>query len=90
MCPAPVALQIAQRVVAQDHDVAAAPAVTAVGTALRHMGFAAEAHAAVAAGAGLHVDPRAVMEHQAIVTAAGAAARLAIVGRSIHPKGESP
>jgi hypothetical protein len=75
MGPAPEALQIAQRVVAQDHDVPAAPPVPAVGSALRDMGFPAEAHAAVAAGAGLHMDPRAVMEHQAIVTAAGGSAR---------------
>ena len=57
------ALQVAQRVVAHDTHVAAAPAVAAVGPAARDVRFAAEAHAAVAAGAGLDVDPRAIVEH---------------------------
>ena len=46
-------LQVAQRVVAHEHDVAAAAAVAAVGTALRHARLAAERHAAVAAAPGL-------------------------------------
>ena len=41
---------------ADEHDVAAAAAVAAVGTALGHVRLAAEAHAAVAARAGLHLD----------------------------------
>ena len=61
---APEALQVAQRVVADEHDVAAAPAVAAVGAAARHVRFAAEAHAAVAAGAGLDVDSRAIVQHR--------------------------
>ena len=50
---APEALEVAQRVVAHEHHVAAAAAVAAVGAALGHVGLAAEAQAAVAAGAGL-------------------------------------
>ena len=45
-------LQVAQRVVADEHDVAAVPAVAAVGPAVRDVRLAAEAHAAVAAAAG--------------------------------------
>jgi NADP-dependent 3-hydroxy acid dehydrogenase YdfG len=63
MGSAPEALQVAQRVLAHDHDLAAAPAVTAVGAATGDVGFAAEARAAVAAGPGLDVDPRAIVEH---------------------------
>ena len=70
---APERLQVAQRVVAHEHDVAAAPAVAAVGPAARHVRFAAEARAAVAAGAGLHVDPRAVVEHRSHRDSRGAA-----------------
>ena len=50
------ALKVAQRVVAHEHDVAAAAAVAAIGTPLGHVGLAAEAEAAVTACAGLHVD----------------------------------
>src|SRR5271166_5915061 len=57
------ALQVSQRLVAHDEHIAAAPAVAAVGTAARHVRFAAEAHAAVAAGSGLDVDPRAIVQH---------------------------
>ena len=67
---APEALQIAQRIVAHEHHLAAVSAVSAVGTAARHVRFPAEAHAAVAAGARLDVDPRAIVEHPPIVTAA--------------------
>jgi NADPH:quinone reductase-like Zn-dependent oxidoreductase len=56
-------LQVAQRVVAQQHDVAAAPAVAAVGAAARHVGLAAERAAAVPAAAALHEDARLVIEH---------------------------
>ena len=45
-------LQVAQRVVADEHDVAAVAAVAAVGPAVRDVRLAAEAHAAVAAAAG--------------------------------------
>jgi hypothetical protein len=53
---APEALEVAQVVVAHEHNVAAPSAVTAVGAALGNVGLAAEAEAAVAAGTGLHVD----------------------------------
>ena len=56
-------LQVAQRSVAHDHHVAAATAVAAVGAAARDVRFAAEAHAAVTAGAGLHMDSRAIVKH---------------------------
>ncbi len=58
---APEALEIAQRVVAHEHHVAAAAAVAAVGSALGHVRFAAEAQAAVTATAGHHVDSSAVL-----------------------------
>ena len=48
----PVGLQIAQRVVADEHDIAAAAAVAAVGSAPGDVGLPAEAEAAVAAGSG--------------------------------------
>ena len=57
------ALQVAQRVIAHDDHVSPAPAVAAIGAAARHVGFAAKAHAAVAAGACLDVDPRAIVKH---------------------------
>ena len=58
---APERLQIAQRVRAHQHDVAAAAAVAAVGTALGHVGLAAEAEGSVAPAAGLNVDSRAIV-----------------------------
>ena len=60
---APEPLQVAQRVLADEQDAAAAPAVAAVGPALGHVGLAAKAHRAVTAGAGGHMDPRAIGEH---------------------------
>ena len=48
--------------VGDEHDVAAAPAVAAVGPAARHELLAAEADAAVAAVAGSDVDRRLVDE----------------------------
>ena len=60
---APEALQVAQRLVADEHDVTSAPAVASVGTAARDVRFAAEARTAVAAGAGLYVNPRAIVKH---------------------------
>ncbi len=56
-------LQVAQRVVADQHDVAAAPTVAAVGTAARHVRLAPEGQAAVAAAARLDPDPCLVVEH---------------------------
>src|SRR5512140_3224204 len=58
---APEALEIAQRVVAHQDDVAAAPAVATIRSALRHVRLAPEAQAAVAAGAGRDVDSRAIL-----------------------------
>ena len=63
------ALQVAQRLVAQHEHRSSAPPVAAVRAATRDVGFAAEAHAAVAAGAGLHVDPRSIGKHASILTA---------------------
>ena len=56
-------LQVAQRVVAEQDDVAAVAAVAAVGPAARHVGLAAEGQAAVPAAAGLHEDASLVVEH---------------------------
>ena len=63
--PAPVALKIPQRGVADGQHVAAAPAVAAVGPAPGHVGFAAEADGAVTARPGLDMDSCAVVEHPA-------------------------
>src|SRR6202012_1214587 len=63
--PALQLVLVAQRVVAEQDHVAAAAAVAAVGTALRHMRFTSEADAAVAAGARLHLYLLAVVEHGA-------------------------
>ena len=60
---APEAGQVAQRGVHHDRDVAAAAAVAAVRTALRHVRLAPEGNDAVPAGASLHVDARPVVEH---------------------------
>ncbi len=58
------ALEVAQVVVAAQDDVAAAAAVAAVGPALGDVRLAAERQAAVAARAGAHLDPGAVVEHR--------------------------
>ena len=55
--------QVAQRRVHDEDDVAAAPAVAAVGTALGNVRLAPERDRAVAAGTAPHVDTRAVVEH---------------------------
>ncbi len=52
LAAAAVALEVAHRVIADEHHVAAAPAIPAVGTPSGHVSFPAEAEAAVAAGAG--------------------------------------
>jgi hypothetical protein len=57
-------LQVAQRVVADQHDRPTASAVAAVGTASRNVRLAAERHAAVSAAPGLDQDARLVVEHQ--------------------------
>ena len=43
------ALEVAQRVTAHEHDIAAAAAIAPVGSALGHVGFTAERQAAVTA-----------------------------------------
>jgi NADP-dependent 3-hydroxy acid dehydrogenase YdfG len=53
--PAPVALEVAQRGVADEHDVPSAATVTAVGSSFRHVRLAAKAQCAVTTGAGANV-----------------------------------
>ena len=60
---APEGLQVAQRVVAAQHDVAAAAAVAAVGPALGHARLAPEGQRPVAAPSGLDLDPCAIGQH---------------------------
>jgi NADP-dependent 3-hydroxy acid dehydrogenase YdfG len=69
----PEALQITQRVVAEEHHFSAAPAVATVGTAPRHVRLASEARTPVPSGAGLQMDSRVVMQHAGIVTASSPA-----------------
>jgi hypothetical protein len=66
MRAAPIALEVAQRFVADDDHIAASAAIAAVGTASRHMGFPPEADAAIAAAACTDKDPRTI-EHTLIV-----------------------
>ena len=58
---APIALEIAQRVVTNEHDVAAATTVAAVRTALGDVRFAAEAEAPVAPAARADEDSRSIL-----------------------------
>jgi hypothetical protein len=69
--PALEGLQVAQVVVADQHDVAAAAAVAAVGPAAGDVGLPPEGVHAVAARAGLHEDARLVVEHWRSSQAAG-------------------
>ena len=57
------ALQVAQVVVAAQHDVAAVAAVAAVRPALGHVRLAPEGQAAVAPRAGAYLDACAVVQH---------------------------
>src|SRR4051794_29803707 len=59
----PERLQVAQRVVAAQDDIAAAAAVAAVGAALGDVRLAAERQRAVAAGAGSDLQVGAIREH---------------------------
>jgi hypothetical protein len=61
--------QISPLRVADQHDVAAAAAITAVGPSPGDMGLAPEADHAVAAAASLHVDLRPVEKHPATLDA---------------------
>ena len=59
--------EVAALGVADQHDVAAAPAVAAVGTAARHVRLAPKADHAVAAAAALHIDLGSIEKHGAKV-----------------------
>ena len=59
--PAAISLQIPQRVVADQHYVAAPASVAPIRPAARHVSLAAEAQAAVSTGSGLNVDSRAIL-----------------------------
>ena len=61
--PALEGLQVAKRVVAEQHDGAAVPAVAAIGPALGHVRLPAEAHATVPAAARLDEDACLVVQH---------------------------
>ena len=70
----------------RDHDdVAAASAVAAVGPAARNVRLAAEADAAVAAAARLHVDCRPVIEHDPEPSAAYRPSRCDVVALHSWP-----
>ncbi len=56
--------EVAARAVGDEDDVAAAPAVAAVGPAPRHVRLAAEGDDAVAAGTALHVHLCPILEHR--------------------------
>ena len=56
--------QVAQILVRDEHDVAAAAAVAAVGPALRHVLLAPEAQASVAAAARQHLDAGAIVKQR--------------------------
>jgi hypothetical protein len=61
---APEVLQVAQRVVAREHDLSTASTIAAVRAAPWHVRFATEACAAVAAGTRLNVDSRPIVKHR--------------------------
>jgi hypothetical protein len=61
--------EIAQIGIRDEDDVAAAAAVTAVGTALRDMLLTPEVEAAVAAAPRLHVNAGAVVKHALLLRA---------------------
>jgi hypothetical protein len=63
---APVALEVSQRVIAHQHDVAAVTPVAAVGTTPGHVSLAAETEASITPAAGADEYPRAI-EHAPIV-----------------------
>ena len=64
--PALERAQVAQIGIGDEDDIAAGPAVTAVGPALGDVLLAPEAERAVAAAPGLDPDARAIVEHDAI------------------------
>ena len=76
-----VAAQVALVFVADEHDVAAVPAVAAVGSALGQEFFAAEAQAAVPAVAGAQVNFRFVDEHFSERKKGAEGKRFGVIGR---------
>ena len=76
-----VAAQVALVFVADEHDVAAVPAVAAVGAALGQEFFAAEAQAAVPAVAGAQVNFRFVDEHFSERKKGAEGKRFGVIGR---------
>jgi NADP-dependent 3-hydroxy acid dehydrogenase YdfG len=56
-----IALQVAQRVAAYEHDVAAPAAVAAIRSPLRHVRFTAKARAAVASGSRLNMNTSPIL-----------------------------
>ena len=83
-------LEVAHRRVGHEHHVAAAPAVAAVGAALRHVRLTPERHHAVAAAAALHEDPRSVVEHGARVGRLRRRAAVASGCRARRPRSPRP
>jgi hypothetical protein len=79
----PVALEVSQRVIANQHDVAPVTAVAPVGTAPGHVSLAAEAEAAITSATGADEYPRAI-EHATIVEESTARARARPRGLSEH------
>ena len=61
------ALEVTQRRVAYERDVGAPTAIAAVRAAAGHVGLAAKGHRSVAAAPTFDEDPRAVIEHAAIL-----------------------
>jgi NADP-dependent 3-hydroxy acid dehydrogenase YdfG len=61
VCAAAKTLEVAEIVVAHEHDVAAPSAVTAVGSAAGNVGLATKAETAIAAGPSLDVNARAIL-----------------------------
>ncbi len=59
--PPTIGLQVAQRVIADQHDVAPAAAVAAIRTTLGNVRLAPETERAVAPGTGLNVNSRAIL-----------------------------
>jgi hypothetical protein len=69
------ALKVAERVVADEHNIAAAAAVTAVRAAAGNVGLATEAEAAVTAATSLYVDASPIV-HAMILPAMTHAANI--------------
>ena len=83
----PEAGEVAQSRVGSEDDVAAAAAVAAVGTALRHVLLAPEAQAAVAAAARLHLDAGAIVEQGRLAYCCGCSEASATETKRFSPLG---